>query len=542
MTTISLDTFNIVGAASLSGRTEPTKLPASVKKLLIVGGGSAGWLTALVLQHWLKDSGVVIELLESPVVGIIGVGEGSTPTLRSFFDLMEIDEAEWMPACNATYKAGITFDKWSSVPGFESYFHPFSSVLDNVTARIFIQHVEARVRGVDIYAHPDRFFVSHRVAVNGLAPKAPIHFPFDIQYGYHFDAALLGQFLQKKAIARGILHKTCHVEAVNLNETGDISTVVTRDGETIAADFFVDCSGFNGLLIQQALKTPYVSFASNLFNDAAIAMPTEIGDFVPSQTVSTAFKHGWSWKIPLMNRFGNGYVYSTGFCSADQAETELRTHLGLLDADVPARHLKMKIGRVSKHWNRNCVAIGLSQGFIEPLEATGLGIIQDSAMMLGAFLAHGDLGESAQKRYNEHVNTFFDSIRDYIVTHYATNSRSDTEYWRANKSHNDYSDSLRELYAKWTSGQSVVDDIKQGRLSKTYPVHSWFSLFAGMGIFPAKEGMRQPNKEESLYKMEDVDSLIARSASNFIDHRAYLRDIDRQPQIRNLQIYPWGQQ
>ncbi len=161
-------------------------------------------------------------------------------------------------------------------------------------------------------------------------------------------------------------------------------------------------------------------------------MPTPIGKTIPSETVSTAMKHGWAWKIPLTERFGNGYVYSSQFCSADQAETELRERLGLLDSETPARHLKMKIGRVTKHWNKNCLAVGLSQGFIEPLEATALLFIQQTAAVFVDFLEQGDLSEAAQARFNTHVNEHFEGTRDYIVTHYKTNSRTDTEYWRAN--------------------------------------------------------------------------------------------------------------
>ena len=199
-----------------------------------------------------------------------------------------------------------------------------------------------------------------------------------------------------------------------------------RDGEPVAADVFVDCTGFAGLLIQQALGTPFLPFASNLFNDAAVAMPTPIGDDIPSQTVSAAMKHGWRWQIPLTNRFGNGYVYSSSFCSADDAERELRETLGLLEADAPARHLKMKVGRVTKHWNRNCLAVGLAQGFIEPLEATALLFIQRTATAFVEFLEASDLGDGAHDRFNQRVNDHFEGTRDYIVTHYKTNTRRDT--------------------------------------------------------------------------------------------------------------------
>src|SRR3569833_59025 len=449
---------------------KPSPPPASVRRIVIVGGGSAGWMTALTFAGGapagsLIERGVEITVLESPVVGVIGVGEGSTPWLRGFFDSLGIEEAEWMPACHATYKCGITFDGWSTKPGFESYFHPFASMLDNLTMTQFVHNVEARVNGANVYAHPDRFFIAARLAVEHRAPKAPDHFPFDVWHGYHFDSVLLGQFLQRKALERGVRYQSCHVTHASLDDAGAIASVGTQEGETIAADLFVDCTGFTGLLIDKALHTPFVSFANNLFNDAAVALPSPIGTSIPSATVSTALKHGWAWKIPLTGRYGNGYVYSTQFCSADAAETELRRHLGLLESDTPARHLKMKIGRVTQHWNKNCLAVGLSQGFIEPLEATALLFIQQTAAVFLEFLAQGDLREAAHDRFNQGVNDRFEGTRDYIVTHYKTNTRTDTEYWRANAANLNQSDDLKRLYSAWMSGKSIVPGVRQQVIS-----------------------------------------------------------------------------
>src|SRR3984893_14351185 len=174
------------------------------KKIIIVGGGSAGWMTALMYGEALIKTGVEITVLESPLVGVIGVGEGSTPVLKRFFDNLGIPEAEWMPECNATYKCGITFDKWSTKPGFESYFHPFASMLDNLTMTQFVHNAQARLNGADVHAHPNRFFISSYLAHNDLAPKPNRAFPFDVWYGYHFDSVLLGEYLHKKAVQRGV--------------------------------------------------------------------------------------------------------------------------------------------------------------------------------------------------------------------------------------------------------------------------------------------------------------------------------------------------
>ncbi|MFL6661176.1 MAG: tryptophan halogenase family protein [Rhizobacter sp.] len=534
-TTTTATLFNY--SYSLTQPTRPAVVPPSIRKIVIVGGGTAGWMTAMTLAHALIPKGVEIHVLESPVVGIIGVGEGSTPWLRGFFDMLGIEESEWMPACHATYKCGITFDRWSTRPGFESYFHPFASMLDNLTMTQFVHNANARVNGADVPAHPNRFFIASTLAERHLAPKPARSFPFDVWYGYHFDAVLLGQYLQKKAIERGVHYRSCHVKQVQQNERGDIAAVVTADGETIAADFFVDCTGFAGLLIQQTLKTPFISYSNNLYNDAAVAMPTPIGDDIPSQTVSTAMKNGWAWKIPLTHRYGNGYVYSSAFCSADEAESELRRHLGVPDSDPPARHLKMKIGRVTKHWNRNCLAVGLAQGFIEPLEATALLFIQRTASAFVEFLEAGDLGERAQERYNQRINDHFEGTRDYIVTHYKTNTRGDTEYWRANAANTNLSDPLKQLFTLWMSGKGITKEVGQQALGRGYPIFSWYCILAGMGIFP--DGMRAPSTKEARYNLAEIDNLLDRSAMNFRRQRDVLNDIPMKAKEEALQIYFW---
>ena len=524
---------------SLRQPSAAARVPPTIRKIVIVGGGTAGWMTAMLFANALIPRGVEIVVLESPTVGIIGVGEGSTPWLRGFFDSLGIEESEWMPACNATYKCGITFDGWSTKPGFERYFHPFASMLDNLTMTQFVHNAHARLNGADVHAHPNRFFIASRLADGHLAPKPARHFPFDVWYGYHFDAILLGEYLHRKAVERGVRYVACHVTGVNVDERGDIASVSIRDGEPEAADFFVDCTGFASLLCQKALGTPFIGFDDNLFNDAAVAMPTPIGDDIPSQTISTAMKHGWRWTIPLTSRFGNGYVYSSRFCSADEAERELRESLSMLDSDTPARHLKMKTGRVTKHWNRNCLAVGLSQGFIEPLEATALLFIQRTATSFIEFLEAGDVGDAARERFNRRVNDHFEGTRDYIVTHYKTNTRRDTEYWRACAQMTTLSDSLRQLYGLWMSGRGVVAEVGRQTIGSGYPVFSWYCILAGMGIFPDARDLRAPTAAERRYSMDEIDNLLTRSALNFQPQRDVLRNIPRKIEERSLQIYFW---
>jgi hypothetical protein len=494
-----------------------TMLP---KKIIIVGGGTAGWMTALMYGEALIKRGVEICVLESPTVGVIGVGEGSTPALKRYFDSLGIQESEWMPACNATYKCGIAFDGWSTKPGYDSYFHPFATMVDNLTLPAYMENVHARQRGTDIDARPNRYFLSSRLSDACLAPKGAESFPFFTTYGYHFDATLLGQFLHRRAVALGVQYQSCHVTHALMNEHGDIAAVATQEGEQLAADFFIDCSGFSALLIRKTLETPFVSYADNLFNDSAIAMPSEIGEKIPTLTVSTAMQHGWAWKIPLTNRYGNGYVYSSAFVSSDEAERELRTKLGLLESDTQARHLKMKLGRVTRHWNRNVLAVGLSQGFLEPLEATALYLTQMTAAIFLLFLEKGDLSDKARDVYNQQIHDYFDGHRDYIVTHYKTNSRTDTPYWRANAENlGSVSDSLKHIFQTWIEGKDLAAEIRRQDIERYYPVLSWYALLAGMGSFP------DIDTSAGADPVAPLDDFMRRCALNFRDHRTVLNQL-----------------
>jgi hypothetical protein len=387
----------------------------------------------------------------------------------------------------------------------------------------FLRNVHARLNGADVPAHPDRFFMSQRVALEGRAPR-PVHeFPFDIGYGYHFDSTLLAGFLHVKALQRGVVHLARPLHSATLDGRGHIRSLELDGGDSLAADFFVDCSGFASLLIGEALKTPYVSFADGLFNDAAIAMSTP-GDDGPlaSHTVSTALGHGWAWTLPLASRNDNGYVYSSAHVSADAAETALRRRLGLLDADVPALHLKMRTGRHARHWSGNCVAIGAAQGFIEPLEGTELMFAQRAAASLVDVLERGDLGEAAQAAFNDGLNARMDGMRDYIVAHFKSNTRIDTDYWRANAANNALSQPLQLLLRTWLSRQPIAPGIDNGTFGTGCDTLSWYCLLAGVGVFP---DVRQEGATAATADLAGIDNLIQRSTPNFPDHRAWLRAI-----------------
>lgn len=486
------------------------------KRIVILGGGTAGWITASALINRWAERDVDVTLVESPAIGTVGVGEGSTPRLKKFFDDIGVDESEWMPSCNATYKNGISFVNWSTKPGFERYFHPFVSQVDKFTTTAFFFNTLARRQGVNVHAHPDRFSLTACLSENRQGPRPNENFPFVNDYGYHFDAHLVGEYLKELAKAQGVKHLQARVTDVNQEPDGDITSLSIEDGEPLEADFFVDCSGFRGALIQQALGVPFRSFAENLFNDSAVVLPTEQVDNIGAQTVSTALQYGWAWEIPLTHRIGNGYVYSSAFCSPDQAETELRGVLGLLDSDTEARHLKMKVGRVESHWYKNCLAVGLSQGFIEPLEATALNLVCNTVYrFMDTIEADGGFSGSGRNTFNERVNDSFEAVRDYIVAHYVLNTRQDTEYWVQNARNTNMSDTLQQILRIWTSGQNLSQEIEGQQIRSAYTPRSWYCLLAGYGYYP---DIRQVPEEEQIVDrvdMTDVDEFVRRCALNF---------------------------
>lgn len=455
------------------------------QKILIVGGGTAGWMAAnLLLAAWGKH-GISISLIESPDVPIIGVGEGSTPLLKRFFATLNITEQEWMPACNATYKLGIRFAGWSTHAGYEQYFHPFFSTLDEQATRQFFNDCDQQRQSRSAYVHPDSYFLATRLANQKLSPLA---FPVDkqsIEYGYHFDSGLLGAFLRKHVIGLGLTHVSDHVVQVKQTNDGAIDCICTQESGELQADLYIDCTGFSGLLITKTLQEKIISFKENLFNDSAMAVQTPIAVDVPIplETRSHALSAGWMWNIPLANRFGNGYVYSSDFISRDAAEKEFRERLGLLDKDIAIKHLNMPVGRIKNHWKKNCLAIGLSQGFIEPLEATALMTTQGTIENFINCINHvSQITDAVKERFNFHVNNMIEGIRDYIVTHYCVNSRTDTDYWIACRTELKLSDELSCILNAWNSGGNVMAELSKQVMRQNYYPASWYCLLMGYGV------------------------------------------------------------
>ena len=492
-------------------------------RVAILGGGTAGWMAAcLMAKAW---PGATVTVIESPEIGIIGVGEGSTPQLKAFFETLGIAEGEWMPRCNATYKTGIGFSGWSERPGYGRYFHPFPTALDGYTAPAFFAATRERRRGFDVAAHPDRFFLPARLAAQRKAPIAPENFPFDIGYGYHFDARLIGAFLHDHATTRlGVRHLARRMVAVERSGDGDVAGLRLDDDAVATGDIYVDASGFRALIAQAALGVEFLSFDDNLFNDSAVVLPTPSeATGTASMTTATALSNGWAWNIPLTNRTGNGYVYASRYCSDDEAERELRMHLGLLDSPVAARHLKMRVGRVVTTWTRNVLAVGLAQGFLEPLEATALHIVQATVEGFIEAYAGGQFTAKNRDAFNQRIAARYEGIRDYIVCHYKFNQRSDTAYWRDNAEHHRLSDPLKALLTCWFTGGDLEAEIAGLGIGKYYAAVSWHALLAGYGTFPPAANLRpKPGGDAALSK---IDDFIARCALNFADHAAMLRSL-----------------
>ena len=490
--------------------------------IVVLGGGTAGWMAANLLQHHWGPLGTKVALIESSDIGIIGVGEGSTPQLKHFFDTLGIGEAEWMPRCNATYKTGIEFVGWSQRPGFERYFHPFPTAVDGFTAPQFFYNTRARRTGRDVWAHPDRFFLPTALAHQRRAPLAPPNFPFATSYGYHFDAHLVGAYLREVATRRGVEHVDARIASVELDPQGGVAALVAEDGRRFAAELFVDASGFRAMIIEGALKESHRAFAENLFNDRAVVTPTPLPGRGPGVcTRATAKSAGWIWHIPLTSRVGNGYVYSSRYIDDEAAAAELRQHLGL-SPDAEVRHLRMRVGRVERSWVRNCLAIGLAQGFLEPLEATALHVVLATVEGFIKTVAAAGQTDEARQAFNEDIGRRYEGIRDYIVCHYRTAQRRDTDYWRDAAGHDHLSDSLKGIITAWFTGADLEREVAEQDIARYYTAMSWHCMLAGYGNFPDDSRIRPPGDDIEQFDLAEIDRFITGCAMNFPPHEKAL--------------------
>ncbi|RPF72265.1 tryptophan halogenase family protein [Aurantiacibacter spongiae] len=482
--------------------------------VVVLGGGSAGWITACLLHRAWHERGGRVTVVESPDIGIVGVGEGSTPQLKAMFDHLGIAEAEWMAACDATFKLGIRFTGWSERPGFQTYFHPFPGPVDLHTEPAFARNCALARRGFAISALPDDYFLAARLAMEGKGPRASDTFPFAPSYGYHFDAYRLGAFLRDWGVRRGVDHLSRTVDDVEMAADGSVAALLCEDGIRIDGDIFVDCSGFRAMIAQGALGARYISFSDNLFNDRAVVMQTMANRDCHPQTDSVAMRAGWRWRIPLTTRAGNGYVYSSRHISDEDAEAELRSAIDA-GADVDARIVRMKVGRLEESWQQNCLATGLAQGFIEPLEATALHIVIATALDFARSYEEGGFGPRNRDAFNARTAMRYDGIRDYIVAHYRMNQRSDTAYWRENAANAALSDNLKTMMTAWFTHRDIASVNRETYAEPPYPAMSWLALFAGYGTFPPREKAQGLPPPGSAADPQAITDMLTACTRNF---------------------------
>lgn len=425
-----------------------------IEHVVIVGGGTAGWLSAVVLNRMLgREGGCTVTLVESSDIGTIGVGEATLPTLRRTLALCGIDETEWMVRCNASFKLAIRFVNWTGLPRRPVYWHPFGSLPApgglSLTQHWLARHLRGDPTPLDEACAPALAAChARRAARRGDEPA----YSGPLTYAYHLDAGLFADYLKELGKARGVRHVVDEVTGVSLDGRGFVRALHTARQGDLTGDLFIDCSGFRGLLVNEALGEPFVSYGDALLCDRAVALPLPTDDAaqgIRPYTTATALGAGWVWNTPLFGRSGNGYVYSSAFLTPEEAEREFRAHLGPQSAGVQARHLKMRVGRTRNPWVKNCVAIGLAGGFIEPLESTGIWFIELGLYNLLLNFPDRRFAPGVTSEYNRLMARYYEHVRDFIVLHYCLTRRRDTPFWRANADHARLPDSLRARLDLW---------------------------------------------------------------------------------------------
>ena len=459
-------------------------MPATIRgarpnSIVIIGGGTAGWMAAAAMAR-LIPAGVTVTLIESEEIGTIGVGEATIPTIRTFNALLGIDETEFLAATKATYKLGIEFVDWARVGA--SYFHPFSGYGVAIEAVKFL-HIwlklrsEGRAGPIDDYNLCNVAAAAGKFARHDGNPNSPLS---QINYAYHFDAALYGRYLRDYAEARGVTRLEGRVGDVVLRgEDGYISHVTMTDGREIGADLFVDCSGQRALLIGEALGVGYEDWRHWLPCDRAVALPSApTGTDITPFTRATARGAGWQWRIPLQHRIGNGLVYSSEYLSDDEATATLIANVEGEPIGNP-RLLRFQAGRRDRIWYRNCVSLGLSSGFLEPLESTSIHLVQAGIAKLFALMTGAQADGLEQDEYNRLTNIQLDQVRDFLVLHYHATARDDTPFWRY----------CRTMPVPEGLARKIALFRRSGRLFRyeddLFGEDSWLAVMLGQEIAPA---------------------------------------------------------
>jgi tryptophan 6-halogenase len=494
-------------------------MPQKIEKIVIAGGGTAGWMTAAYLNKALGEN-VQITLVESASISTIGVGEATFSTVKLFFDFLGLDETEWMPECNAAYKLAIKFVNWNAEG--QHFYHPFQryeSVDGFNVAEWWLKLKDG------LAAYDYSCFVIPALCDSKSSPKYLDGRVFDNKveelyapalayqknvlgdlksqypYAYHFNASRLADFLRDYTVQKGVKHILEDIIDVKLAEDGSIAHITTKEYGNIEGDLFIDCTGFRGMLLNKALGEPFIPFAESLLCDSAIAMQVprdHVTEGMNPYTTATALSSGWSWNIPLYGRDGTGYVYSRAFISPDEAEKEFREHLGSAADDCIPSHIKMRIGRSRNSWVKNCVAIGLSSGFVEPLESTGIFFIQHGIEELIANFPDKSFEEEFRKSYNKAIANCIDGVREFLTLHYYATTRYDTPFWKATAHDLTIPETLKERLDLWKTRLPNNKNINQNYHG--FEAYSYSVMLLGLGYRP-------PHNLFALDYMDDQKAL-----------------------------------
>ena len=485
-------------------------------KIVIVGGGTAGWMTAAAFASVFKSELRSIHVIESSEIGIVGVGEATLPHLRFFNQRIGINEPELMAKTQATFKLGIEFVDWARRG--DSYIHPFGAYGSKIAGVPFHNYwLRQRAQGdatpIEDYSLAIVAARANRFTLPAEDPTAVLS---TFGYAFQFDASLYAQYLRGFAEARGVQRTDGKIVDVQLRGTdGSIESVKLADGSTVHGDLFIDCSGFRGLLIEQALETGYDEWTKWLPCDRAAAVPCENAGPLTPYTRATAREAGWQWRIPLQHRTGNGYVYSSQFISDDEVAAKLLSRLdGKALADP--RFLRFTAGRRRKTWNRNCVAIGLAGGFLEPLESTSIYLIQIAITTLIDYLSERDFTSAGKfdprtvEAFNRWIEMEYDRVRDFLILHYHATERDDAPIWNYCRTM-DVPDSLKHKMELFRHRARVVTH-KDGLFLEP----SWLAVYFGQRVMPqgydpladALDGAEAARQLQSVH--EQVQSAVVR--------------------------------
>ncbi len=449
-----------------------------VRNIVIVGGGTAGWMTASALAKVLEGR-YSIRLVESDEIGIIGVGEATIPRITDFNTALEIDEDEFMRATQATFKLGIEFVNWGAIA--DRYIHGFGFV-GQATQALPFHHFWLRMRQAGKVLPLEAYSINTVAPLQAKFMRARKDMPgspvADISHAFHFDAGLYARYLRGYAEQRGVKRTEGKIAQVQQREPdGFIDAVVMETGERIAADFFIDCSGMRGLLIEQTLKSGFDDWSHWLPVDRALAVPCESAGPLLPMTRSTAHSAGWQWRIPLQHRTGNGHIYCSSFMEQDEATDILLKHLDGKPLAEP-RPIKFTTGRRKQFWNRNVVAVGLSSGFLEPLESTSIHLIHSAITRIISFFPHAGFDAADIAEYNTLTHWEYERIRDFLVLHYKATERDDSDFWNYCRTM-PIPDTLQRKIDLFRSNGRVFRDGME-----LFAEPSWLQVMVGQRIVP----------------------------------------------------------